>query len=291
MRSWSGAGVQVADRLGDEPDVPARRRELDGVVQQVHQHLRQPDRIGIERDRSRRAARPSGCGPAASIAGRHSSTAALTTVASSRRSLRSSTLPCVIRDTSSRSSTMRTMCVTWRSSTCRARAISAGVAVGAPQHLQREAHRRQRVAQLVGQDAQELVLAPVEQPQRLGVDAQRLGLARVGDVLDGQQHEVRRPAALDAPACSAPASGRGPGRTAPSRRRRSAACPRRRPSAPAAARRRSRCRGRSPRRSCPRSGRPSRPTARRTPRSPCPTRQSPSSTTSGSRTAWTIASA
>ena len=39
----------LAARFRDQPDVPAVRRELAGVVQQVHQHLRQADRIAIER--------------------------------------------------------------------------------------------------------------------------------------------------------------------------------------------------------------------------------------------------
>ncbi len=62
----------------------------------------------------------------------------------------------------------------------------------------------------MGQDAQELVLPLVEQPQRLGVDAQRLGLARVGDVFDGQQHDVRLPAALDRPAVEHQPAGAAP---------------------------------------------------------------------------------
>ena len=43
--------VRLAHGLRDEPDVSARGRELDGVVEQVHQHLRQPDRIGVQQDR------------------------------------------------------------------------------------------------------------------------------------------------------------------------------------------------------------------------------------------------
>ena len=38
----------LAAGFGDEPDVPTLRRELAGIVQQIHQHLRQANRIAIE---------------------------------------------------------------------------------------------------------------------------------------------------------------------------------------------------------------------------------------------------
>ena len=50
------------------------------------------------------------------------------------------------------------------------------VAVGAPQHLERESHRGQRISQFMRQDAEELVLPLVDQAQRFRIDAQRLRL-------------------------------------------------------------------------------------------------------------------
>ncbi len=58
--------------------------------------------------------------PRASISGRAVSTACEITFSSSRVSLRMVILPCVMRDTSSSSSTSCAMCVTWRSTTSRA---------------------------------------------------------------------------------------------------------------------------------------------------------------------------
>ena len=105
--------------------------------------------------------------------------------------MRSSTLPCVMRDTSSRSSTIRTMCVDLAVEHLpRLGVVCPRSPSGAAHDLQREAHRRQRISQFVRQDAEELVLAPVDQAQRFRVDAQRFGLTRVGDVLDGQQERA-----------------------------------------------------------------------------------------------------
>jgi hypothetical protein len=49
------------------------------------------------------------------------------------------------------------------------------LAARAPHQLDRESHRRERIPELVRQDAEKFVLAPIDLPQRLGVDAQRLG--------------------------------------------------------------------------------------------------------------------
>ena len=70
---------------------------------------------------------------------------------------RSSTLPRVMRETSSRSSTSRTRWSTWRSMM----SCSCGLAAAQPHQLQRREDRRQRVAQLVAEHGQELVLGPV----------------------------------------------------------------------------------------------------------------------------------
>ena len=55
----------------------------------------------------------------------------------------------------------RTMCPSCRSIIARAWATGVGVAVRQPHHLEAVAERGQRVPQLVGQQGEELVLAPV----------------------------------------------------------------------------------------------------------------------------------
>ena len=45
------------------------------------------------------------------------------------------------------------------------------VAVGAPHDFQGEPHRRERIPELMRQDAEEFVFALVDQPQRLRIDA------------------------------------------------------------------------------------------------------------------------
>ena len=110
-----------------------------------------------------------------------------TTAASSTGSLRSSILPRLIRETSSRSSTSRAMCCTCRSAIDRAASTSVRLAARQPHQLQGVADRGQRVAQLVGEHGQELVLAAVGLPQG------RLHLHAIGDV-DGHPADQRRPA-------------------------------------------------------------------------------------------------
>ena len=70
----------------------------------------------------------------------------------------------------------------------RARRV-ARVALGSPHHFERETHRRQRIAEFVREDAEKLVLTPIDETQRLGVDAQMLGLARIGHVVHGQEQQ------------------------------------------------------------------------------------------------------
>ena len=82
-----------------------------------------------------------------------------------RLGLQAGSCRAVIREMSSRSSTSRTSCSTWRSITSLAHCeLSVVEAVSMPEDLHGVADRRQRVAQLVGQHGQELVLAAVASP-------------------------------------------------------------------------------------------------------------------------------
>ena len=101
------------------------------------------------------------------MSGRAVSTALLITSASSTRERRSSILPRLMREMSSRSSIRRTMWPSWRSIISRAWATALGVAGREPHHLQAVAQRCQRIAQLVRQEREELVLAAVRLAQRL----------------------------------------------------------------------------------------------------------------------------
>ena len=90
----------------------------------------------------------------------------------------SSMRPRLTRDTSSRSSTSRVSCVAWRAitSSCRSRMRRGGRRMA--HDLQRGQQRRQRVAQLVREHGQELVLAPLLVAQ-LGVEFGMLGACRL----------------------------------------------------------------------------------------------------------------
>jgi hypothetical protein len=83
--------------------------------------------------------------------------------------------PWVMRETSIRSSTSRVRWRSWRSSAC-SRRSSAPPAELQLEHVHRAAHRRQRIAQLVRQGGQELVLAAVGRRQ-LRVERLELGSA------------------------------------------------------------------------------------------------------------------
>ena len=86
-------------------------------------------------------------------------------------------MPRVMRDTSSRSSTSRTRWLTCRSITSLTRSDHGIVEAGGLEQVQRGQQRRERIAQLVAERRQELVLAPVGEPQRL------LARAPLGQVL------------------------------------------------------------------------------------------------------------
>ena len=105
----------------------------------------------------------------ASISGRLVSTALRNTVASSIRSRRSSSLPCEMRLTSSRSSTRWMSWCSWRSIISRA-ATCVFSSRRQTHDLERVADRRERIAQLVGERGDEDVLPPVGLAQRLGGD-------------------------------------------------------------------------------------------------------------------------
>ena len=171
---------------GAERDPAALGRVLGGVVEQVGDDLHQPGRR-----RRARSAIPAGGRRSvsswrrASISGRLVSTAFCSTVSRSTRSGRSSILPWVMRLMSSRSSTRWIICLSWRSMMWRA--LSSGLRLVRQAHdLERVADRRERIAQLVGEGGEELVLAAVGAAQRL-LDR----LAR-GDVDDRAEHARRR---------------------------------------------------------------------------------------------------
>ena len=96
----------------------------------------------------------------ASMIGRLVSTAAPTTSAASSASSLRSILPRVIRDRSSRSSTRRVSCLSCRPMTSRAQA-TCSAAVFRPQHVHGVRDRGERIAKLVRQHREELVLALV----------------------------------------------------------------------------------------------------------------------------------
>ena len=89
------------------------------------------------------------------------STAVANHSASATRLIRSCSWPRVMRDTSSRSSTSRTSCPSWRSMIAPARSVLAVVERRRGHELDGVAHRGQRVAQLVGQRGQERVLPAI----------------------------------------------------------------------------------------------------------------------------------
>ena len=92
-------------------------------------------------------------------------------------------LPDVIRDTSSRSSIRRTIWVTWRSIIGADARHGPGGVVRQAQHVEAGPQRRQRIAQLVREDGDELVLAAIDVAQLFFLDAQPLlRLAQLVDV-------------------------------------------------------------------------------------------------------------
>ena len=99
----------------DEADPAALVRVLGGVVQEVGEHLREPHRVRRRPAAARRAGRCRAGAGATRSAGCTVSTALATTSPISIGARRSTILPRVIRDTSSRSSTSRTRWWTCRS--------------------------------------------------------------------------------------------------------------------------------------------------------------------------------
>ena len=99
--------------------LPALARVLGGVVQQVADHLRQPHRVAAHGEVRHRRARLRAAGCFCSSSGCTVSTAAAMTSATFTGSLTSTILPRAMRDTSSRSSTRRIMCLSCRSMTPR----------------------------------------------------------------------------------------------------------------------------------------------------------------------------
>ena len=171
--------------LGGQGDLAAAVRVLGGVVQQVR---RTPGPAGSGR-RPRRSAGSgtstvSSC-PSASMSGRLVSTAASITAASSTRSLRSSSLPRVIAaETSSRSSTSRDHVRDLPLHQRRASAVALRVIARQLQDWRALRIGGQRVAELVGQRRQELVLAAVLPPAvgRLSRSRSCSARLRLGDV-------------------------------------------------------------------------------------------------------------
>ena len=151
---------------------------LAALLSRLAEHLRQARRVGVEQQRLGGQRRPSSSCRPASISGRLGLDARCAPRGAARpRSLRSSILPRVMRETSSRSSTRRTMCADLPLHHARAaRSTRSSPAPAHAQHVQRVADRRQRIAQLVRQHRQELVLAAVGLAQRL------LGALALGDV-------------------------------------------------------------------------------------------------------------
>ena len=171
-RALGSRAVLRSSCSSDEPDATALVGELAGVVQQVADHLARP---------SGSAFTYIGCGGRTRQLVAHASAAAggrlrrrdARTDASSIRLLRSSILPRLMRLTSSRSSTSRTIWSTCRSIISGAYGATSPSPLRQPQDLRRVADRGQRVAQLVGEHRQEFVLAAVGLRQ-LGGELQQL---------------------------------------------------------------------------------------------------------------------
>ena len=160
-------------------DLAAGRRVFGGVVQEIADHLREPGRVGVDRQRLGRDFEDkivrAGLDQRPAEVDRR--------LAASRRSngaLRNSTLPWPMRDTSSRSSISRTRCAICRSITSRVARARSG-SRSSPSSRRPFFKRRQGIAQFVGEDGEELVLAAVGLLQRQRVGFQFLVLR--GDLL------------------------------------------------------------------------------------------------------------
>ena len=170
-----------------------------------------------------------------------------------------------MRETSSRSSMRRTICVDLAlHHRPDARHRSGGV-VRQAQHVEPRPQRRQRIAQFVREDGDELVLAPVDVAQLLFLDAQALlrlaqlvDVGRGADPADALVRAGRRQDGFGAaqvpavvarrPSAAGARRRRASGRAARAAMRRRWAARRR--GGPSAASRRRRCRGRRGRGRC-----------------------------------------
>ena len=123
--------------------------------------------------------------PRAAAGGRPDAPHELAEVEPARAAARSGRARC--RETSRRSSTIRARCPTWRATTSRARRAPSEAGSARSSRYDRAADRRERVAQLVREHGEVLVLAPIRLAQRVE------GVLSLGDVADRHGHE---PAAL-----------------------------------------------------------------------------------------------
>ena len=168
-------------------DPAARLGVLGRVVEQVDQDLLEPDRVGLELDRlgGEREAKlvPALVDQRADGLGRRADDGR----PARRAAGRSWILPRLIRETSSRSSTRRVSCRTCRSMTSRHQSWTSS-ASGVHQELDGVGDRGERIAQLMGQHGQELVLPPA----LLGDPVLRP--PPLGHVAEDQHHAVHAPA-------------------------------------------------------------------------------------------------
>ena len=151
----------AALRPGGEADGAAVGRVAGGVAEEVGHHLGEAQRIGVDAERSmstsiwwRRRV----------ISSLVISSARATTSPSSTCSSWRTIFPVVMRATSRRSSTSRVRSRPWRSSTSSGR---EGFGGAGPEQRRGGDHRGERVAQLVSEHGEELVLAPALAPKPL----------------------------------------------------------------------------------------------------------------------------
>ena len=143
-----------------------------------------------------------------SMSGRAVSTAAPTIDCRSVRCLRSCSVPCVMRETSSRSSSSSDMCCTCRSITLLDQRFCASLACLVARDRRGLADRRQRIAQLVRERREEFVLAAVGLEQLallqlalrdVGEPDREIAIERRGDDVIPVAVAVRLGLALDLP--------------------------------------------------------------------------------------------
>ena len=163
--------------LGRQPDPAARLGVLGGVVQQVAEDLLQPGRVGVQPDRLAAAASTVSSWPPSSISGRARLDRAAARPPPARTALPAEldlapADPGHVQQVVDQPGQLPDLPLHHRPGLARRSSGSRGQS----EDLQGVADRGQRVAQLVGQRRQELVLAAVGLPQRL------LGPLALGDV-------------------------------------------------------------------------------------------------------------